>query len=512
MAALYQEFRPRRFSDLKGQDGISRVLKNQVIKGTPANAYLFSGPRGTGKTSSARILAMALNCLAQTDGEPCLECEHCKSLLAESFIDVVEIDAASNTGVDHARELRENINLLPLNAKHKIYIIDEVHMLTGAAFNALLKTIEEPPKYAVFILATTELRKVLPTVVSRCQRFDFKPINHGAICSQLTEICDNRQVKYDKKAIDIIADAAGGGLRDALTILDQCLAASDFVDEIVAREVLGLAGDDEMQKLASHILAYDHKESLQIVHDLIESGVSAQAIASELALEFNRLLMENMKQGKSSDALIFGMKTMIEAENDMRFSLRPALVLEWSVIKLVLPEHSPTQIEARIAKIEENLASGNFAVNMPKGAEAQQNRQSGAEDAKGVQSQTKSENQGSASAGAIDFSADVQSSSPIKTTAVREKTEENAEAKALFDKVARSAPALIKPFLRWCKAKEIKGNILYAESEKDTFTFESEGISSAINKSVAEHSQGAVTKVIFKKKEVTAIADIEEID
>ncbi len=504
MAALYQEFRPRRFSDLKGQDGISRVLKNQVTKETPANAYLFSGPRGTGKTSSARILAMALNCLNSTDGEPCLECEHCKSLLEESFIDVIEIDAASNTGVDHARELRENVNLMPLNAKHKIYIIDEVHMLTGAAFNALLKTIEEPPKYAVFILATTELRKVLPTVISRCQRFDFKPINHSAICEQLTEICDERGVKYEKNAIDIIADAAGGGLRDALTILDQCLAASEIVDEIVTREVLGLAGEDEMKTLAHHILAYEQRQSLEIIHNLLETGVSAQAIASELALEFNRRLMQNMREGNTSDALIFAMKTMIESENDMRFSLRPALVLEWSVIKLVLPEHSQEQIEARVAKLEQNLASGNFcaspaAVQKPKSERT-------------ASAQNTEQKQTSNSPSAIDFGSQIESSAPLKTTLKREADDVDPEAKALFDKVARSAPAIIKPFLRWCRAKEIKGNILYVESEKDTFTFDSEGISSAINKSVAEHSQGSVVKVIFKKKEIAMTADIEEID
>ena len=174
--AIYRQFRPRRFSEITGQKTVVKVLRNQVRTGSPAHAYLFAGQRGTGKTSAARILAMALNCLDPHDGEPCLECANCRDALQDSMIDIIEIDAASNNGVDNARDIREKVNLVPVAGRYKIYIIDEVHMLSPAAFNALLKTLEEPPEYAVFILATTELQKVPRTVLSRCQRFDFKSL------------------------------------------------------------------------------------------------------------------------------------------------------------------------------------------------------------------------------------------------------------------------------------------------------------------------------------------------
>ncbi len=509
MAALYQEFRPRRFCDLKGQDGISRVLKNQVIKEKPANAYLFSGPRGTGKTSSARILAMALNCLNPDGGEPCLTCEHCKSLLQESFIDVVEIDAASNTGVDHARELRENVNLLPLNAKYKIYIIDEVHMLTGAAFNALLKTIEEPPTYAVFILATTELRKVLPTVISRCQRFDFKPINHTSICEQLTLICDNREVKYEQRALDIIADAAGGGLRDALTILDQCLAASEIVDVIVAQEVLGLAGDGDIFRLAQHILAYEGLNALELTHEIMERGITAQAIAVELAQEFERRLMQNMRTGEPSDALVFALERMMQAEADMKFSLRPALVLEWNMIKLLMPEQSEKQLGARIAKIESDIAGGNFTVSGKKSADTSE-KSTEKSDASAKKPNTSEQPGNSVSSASIDFSPEAHAAKAVHKSSTQPQKSTDPRAEELFKQVMKDAPPLVKPFLRWCAPLKIKGDMLIVESDKDVFALEAPGVAKTISESVEKHSQGEVKRVKFRKRSAE-VDEIEEI-
>lgn len=203
--ALYRRFRPRRFCELKGQDNISTVLKNQIMSGQTSHAYLFSGPRGTGKTSTAKILACALNCTNLQDGEPCLECENCKAALSDSMPDIIEMDAASNNSVDNAREIRDKVSLLPVKGKHKVYIIDEVHMLSNSAFNALLKTIEEPPEYSVFILATTELRKLPKTVLSRCQRFDFKSIADNSIMDRMKEVLSNIGASATDDALYAIA-------------------------------------------------------------------------------------------------------------------------------------------------------------------------------------------------------------------------------------------------------------------------------------------------------------------
>ncbi len=485
MAALYQDFRPARFSELKGQDGISHVLKSQVMKGTPANAYLFSGPRGTGKTSSARILAMALNCLNPQEGEPCLECEHCVSMLKDALIDVIEIDAASNTGVDHARELRENVNLLPLAAKYKVYIIDEVHMLTTSAFNALLKTIEEPPKYAVFILATTELRKVLPTIISRCQRFDFKPITAGCIAEQLVSICAIRGFSHEQKAIDMIADAAGGGLRDALTILDQCMAMCDNIDIKTVEEVLGLAPDADILNLAGFVLKCNQKDALDLCHEILETGVTPQAIASQLALEFEQML----RTSGDVPRLVAALKTMVEAESDMRFSLRPALVLEWSLIKLMMPEHTGGSIEERLSKLEQQIASGNFApgnVAQPDSGKKSANKKPAP----------------SASVSIVSENSDKSADKPAV----------DASLSTLFAEITKKAPPLVKPFLRRCAPKEIKEGVLIAESETDVYALEAKGVAATLNAIATDISQGSVTRIKFRKIATQILHDIEEID
>ena len=222
--ALYRQFRPRRFADLKGQDMIARVLKNQIMAGEPAHAYLFSGPRGTGKTSTAKILAMALNCLHPEGGEPCLVCENCRAALSDAMIDMIEMDAASNNGVDNARDIRDKAGLLPTRGKYKVYIIDEVHMLTGQAFNALLKTLEEPPAHVVFILATTELDALPKTVLSRCLRFDFKFIDRREVVERMQEVLRATGGEAEEDALYEIAEASEGAMRDALTILEKCCA------------------------------------------------------------------------------------------------------------------------------------------------------------------------------------------------------------------------------------------------------------------------------------------------
>ena len=246
--ALYRQFRPRRFADLKGQDMIARVLKNQIMAGEPAHAYLFSGPRGTGKTSTAKILAMALNCLHPEGGEPCLVCENCRAALSDAMIDMIEMDAASNNGVDNARDIRDKAGLLPTRGKYKVYIIDEVHMLTGQAFNALLKTLEEPPAHVVFILATTELDALPKTVLSRCLRFDFKFIDRREVVERMQEVLRATGGEAEEDALYEIAEASEGAMRDALTILEKCCAFGVRVDRDIVASVLGRASGEAMHR------------------------------------------------------------------------------------------------------------------------------------------------------------------------------------------------------------------------------------------------------------------------
>lgn len=225
--ALYRKFRPILFSEIVGQEHITRTLKNQIIAGRVGHAYLFNGGRGTGKTSAAKILARAINCLNPKDGEPCNECEICKGAISGSLTDIVEMDAASNNSVEDIRAIREEVNFLPTKAKYRVYIIDEVHMLSQGAFNALLKTLEEPPEHVKFILATTEPQKLPATILSRCQRFDFKKISNENIIKRLKIVCEQSNIEITQGALNIIATLSEGALRDALSILERCIQDGD---------------------------------------------------------------------------------------------------------------------------------------------------------------------------------------------------------------------------------------------------------------------------------------------
>ncbi len=226
--ALYREFRPTTFAETVDQDHITRTLKNQIISGRVGHAYLFNGSRGTGKTTTAKILARAINCLNPKDGEPCNECEICKGIISGSLTDVVEMDAASNNSVEDIRSIREEVNFLPTLAKYRVYIIDEVHMLSTGAFNALLKTLEEPPEHVKFILATTEPQKLPATILSRCQRFDFKKISNEGIIKRLKIVCKESNIEITDEALNVIAVLAEGGMRDALSILERCIQDRRF--------------------------------------------------------------------------------------------------------------------------------------------------------------------------------------------------------------------------------------------------------------------------------------------
>ena len=239
--ALYRKFRPQTFEEMVGQEHITRTLRNQIIANRVGHAYLFNGGRGTGKTTSAKVLARAINCLNPKDGEPCNECEICKAALNGSLTDIVEMDAASNNSVEDIRSIREEVNFLPTKAKYRVYIIDEVHMLSQGAFNALLKTLEEPPEHVKFILATTEPQKLPATILSRCQRFDFKRISNEDIIKRLEIVCKESNIEITKQALNIIASLAEGAMRDALSILERCVQdGENNIDEDKIKELVGI--------------------------------------------------------------------------------------------------------------------------------------------------------------------------------------------------------------------------------------------------------------------------------
>jgi len=287
---LYRKWRPKTFSDVSGQSHVIAALKNEIRDSRPAHAYLFIGSRGTGKTSCAKILAKAVNCLHPQDGDPCNACDNCRGIDDGSILDVVEIDAASNNGVDNIRELREAVNFTPAVAKYRVYIIDEVHMLSDGAFNALLKTLEEPPAHVIFILATTEAHKMPATILSRCQRFDFSRIAPEDIAARLQTVADGEGFSLTNEAAMLLARLADGAMRDALSLTDQCLSRSrDITAEIVA-EATGLAGRDHLYRLSAAVRAHDGAAVLMLIHELYTASRDMARLCSEW-LEFYRELM-----------------------------------------------------------------------------------------------------------------------------------------------------------------------------------------------------------------------------
>ena len=291
--ALYRNFRPLKFSEMVGQEHITRTLKNQIIAGRVGHAYLFNGGRGTGKTTSAKILARAVNCLNPQDGEPCNECEICKEILEGSLTDVVEMDAASNNSVEDVRTIRDEVNFLPTKAKYRVYIIDEVHMLSTGAFNALLKTLEEPPEHVKFILATTEPQKLPMTILSRCQRFDFKKIPEQDIIKRLKIITSESNIKVDDAALKIMAVLSEGHMRDAISILERCSQEENdgpiSVDKV--KELVGLPSLEYINNLAKSILDYDVNNALKAIDDVLDSGKDLYNYLWEVIKYFKDILV-----------------------------------------------------------------------------------------------------------------------------------------------------------------------------------------------------------------------------
>ncbi len=378
--ALYRKYRPLEFSDVVGQEHVTTTLRRQVEKGNVSHAYLFTGSRGTGKTTCAKILARAINCLNQSGGNPCGECENCAAILKDSLPDVMEIDAASNNGVDYIRELRERIAFAPVKAKYKVYIIDEVHMLSAAASNALLKTLEEPPAHAVFILATTEINAILPTILSRCQRFDFHRIEPHVIADRIKYVCDKENLKITDDAASLIAALADGGMRDALSILDLCANSEQEITEQVVNSICGRASTEYLFELATKIKDMDAAGALETIETLHRDSVDMQRLCSELCSFYRNitLICSGIEPEKATASVgetakryqefskiigIEGALRYLSAFNDaltLMTSGNRRSVLEMAIIKLATPglDYSLDAVMARIAAIEQKLAAG----------------------------------------------------------------------------------------------------------------------------------------------------------
>ena len=289
--AFYRKYRPSTFTDVVGQEHITKTLENAVKTGKTSHAYLFTGSRGTGKTSCAKILAKAVNCIDSHDGNPCNNCEICKGIDSGAILDIIEIDAASNNGVDNIRDLREEANFTPANAKYRVYIIDEVHMLSIGAFNALLKTLEEPPAHVIFILATTEVHKLPSTILSRCQRFDFKRIPPEAIAGRLKEVAEKENLQITDDGAMLIARIADGAMRDALSLLDRCSSYEGIIDSAAVANSAGLAGREHIFELCDCILEKDAAKALEVVNKLYNDSCDMERLITELTSHFRNLMV-----------------------------------------------------------------------------------------------------------------------------------------------------------------------------------------------------------------------------
>ena len=350
--ALYRKFRPLNFSEMVGQEHITRTLRNQVIEQRVGHAYLFNGGRGTGKTSAAKILARAVNCLNPKDGEPCNECEICKAILSGSLTDVVEMDAASNNSVEDIRAIRDEVNFLPTRAKYRVYIIDEVHMLSTGAFNALLKTLEEPPEHVKFILATTEPQKLPATILSRCQRFDFKRISTQDIIKRLEIICKESNIQISKEALELIAILSEGAMRDAISILERCAAEqTEEINEDKVRDLVGIPKITYINKLAKGIINKEPEEAINIVNTILEEGKDIDNFLWELIkyikdilvykstskLEiYNQEEIKNIKEladSTNKERLLRLIFELSELANNIKWSSQKAIMFEAGIIK-----------------------------------------------------------------------------------------------------------------------------------------------------------------------------------
>ena len=393
--ALYRKYRPQTFDDVSGQMAVTQTLKTQIVSGRLSHAYLFTGSRGTGKTSCAKILAKAVNCLDPQDGNPCNRCEACKAIDSGSCMDVLEIDAASNNGVDNVRDLRDDAVYTPSQVKMRVYIIDEVHMLSISAFNALLKIIEEPPEHLLFILATTELHKVPATILSRCQRFSFRRISQEDIAARLQYVAYQENIDLDDPAARVLARLADGGMRDGLSLLDQCASAT--TGEITAERVydcLGIAGEQKCGELMGYIAAHDTKKALELFNRLYIEGKDLSAMLDEMACLTRDLMVIKtapgagiaMLSGVASDKEVLELTKQLSSGELVRMmeliqqtmagftrSASRRLDAELCILELCQPELSldVKALNARLTRIEDQLRTGDFVAPVSAGKPSQ---------------------------------------------------------------------------------------------------------------------------------------------
>ena len=375
--ALYRKYRPTTFSDVIGQEHITETLKNELSEGKTVHAYLFTGTRGTGKTSCAKILAKAVNCLNPKDGDPCLECEGCLAIANGENTDIVEIDAASNNGVDNIRELRDLLSFAPASSKYRVFIIDEVHMLSIGAFNALLKTLEEPPEHVIFILATTEVHKLPATILSRCQRFDFRRIDNEKICERIQYIAEKEGLSVSSDAATLIASAADGGMRDALSILDLCASSSKDIDEATVESVCAMAGNDYLLEMAEAVKNHNTEQALMLIDRLHNSSVDMLRLLSELSSHYRDLMIVKTVKGNKKPIVCSASRMSALEKQAAEYDIRDIMfilniiqnsfpsmqsgnrrgVLEMAVIRMCDPSLSNdlTALERRVSALEKGV-------------------------------------------------------------------------------------------------------------------------------------------------------------
>ena len=377
--ALYRKFRPLKFNEIVGQEHITQTLKNQIISNRVGHAYLLNGVRGTGKTSTAKILARAINCLNSVDGEPCNECDICKATLAGTLTDIVEMDAASNNSVEDIRTIREEVNFLPTMAKYRVYIIDEVHMLSTGAFNALLKTLEEPPEHVKFILATTEPQKLPATILSRCQRFDFKKISNSDIIKRLKIVCEESGLNATEDALKIIAVLSEGALRDALSILERCIQdGSNQITEEKIKDLVGIPNFDIINEITTDIINNNVVECLNKVNQVLDTGKDATNILLEIVKYLRDILLfqttkdkgiyskneiekiKDLLKNVSKERIIKLIYKLSELENDIKWSSQKNIMFQAGILRACSPDENNgmEELEKRVNNIEEKINSG----------------------------------------------------------------------------------------------------------------------------------------------------------
>ena len=374
--ALYRQYRPKTFDEILGQTHITTILKNQIKKENIGHAYLFSGTRGTGKTSAAKVFARAVNCLDPQDGNPCNKCAICKGILDESIMDVIEMDAASNRKIEDIRELKEKVIYPPSKARYKVYIIDEVHMLTNEAFNALLKTLEEPPKHLLFLLATTEPERLPQTILSRCQRFDFKRLSSDDMIGGMKNITDKLGIDVEDKVLQLIAKNSDGAMRDALSLLDQCIAfEGDSVSYDDAINILGIANVDLLFELVEAVKDESTEKSLLMVDHMIQEGKDIPQFIKDMIHHYRNLVIaktsknpealiewgevdQYMEQASDMDLhyLMSSLQTLTSSETEMKWSMQPRIILEMAVIKLANLKNE-LSLEERVRRLEEGIST-----------------------------------------------------------------------------------------------------------------------------------------------------------